>query len=131
MREVPAWRRRLAQCADTALGRNRGRRPNCKDRPWLHYISRNYRPGDRIFIVGFSRGAYTARALAGMIAAKGLLDATQYDLEDKEPAYRLGVFIHRFIAHMRARAHMRYEIPLRGPPQITPAGVVSYCCSRR
>src|SRR5690349_6288057 len=57
------------------------------------YISRNYRPGDRIFIVGFSRGAYTARALAGMIAAKGLLDATQYDLEDKESAYRLGMSV--------------------------------------
>lgn len=29
------------------------------------FISRNFEPGDRIFIVGFSRGAYTARALAG------------------------------------------------------------------
>src|SRR5690242_11342508 len=57
------------------------------------YISRNYRPGDRIFIVGFSRGAYTARALAGMIAAKGLLDATQYNLEEKGPAYRLGMSV--------------------------------------
>jgi uncharacterized protein (DUF2235 family) len=57
------------------------------------YLSRNYRPGDRIFIVGFSRGAYTARALAGMIAARGLLDATQYDLADKETAYRLGMSV--------------------------------------
>ena len=43
------------------------------------YISRTYAAGDRIFIVGFSRGAYTARALAGLIAAKGLLDATKLD----------------------------------------------------
>lgn len=57
------------------------------------YISRNYQPGDRIFIVGFSRGAYTARALSGMIVTKGLLDATQYNLEDKETAYRLGVSV--------------------------------------
>ncbi len=57
------------------------------------YLSRNYRPGDRIFIVGFSRGAYTARALAGMIVARGLLDATQYDLADKETAYRLGMSV--------------------------------------
>lgn len=28
---------------------------------------RNYRPGDRICMFGFGRGAYTARALAGMI----------------------------------------------------------------
>lgn len=37
------------------------------------YISKNYQPGDHIYIVGFSRGAYTARALAGMIATQGLL----------------------------------------------------------
>jgi uncharacterized protein (DUF2235 family) len=54
------------------------------------YISRNYEPGDRIFIVGFSRGAYTARALAGLIASKGLLDARKLDLTDKMAAYRMG-----------------------------------------
>jgi hypothetical protein len=37
------------------------------------YLSRNYKPGDRIVIVGFSRGAYTARALAGLVAGQGLL----------------------------------------------------------
>src|SRR5262249_46649033 len=31
------------------------------------FISRHYVPGDSIHILGFSRGAYTARALAGMI----------------------------------------------------------------
>ena len=30
-------------------------------------LSLNYQPGDRIFIFGFSRGAYTARSLAGML----------------------------------------------------------------
>ena len=54
------------------------------------FISRNYAVGDRIAIVGFSRGAYTARALAGLINAKGLLDATRSDLNDKNTAYRLG-----------------------------------------
>lgn len=54
------------------------------------FISRNYLPGDKVFITGFSRGAYTARALGGMIAARGLLDATRSDLADKERAYKLG-----------------------------------------
>src|SRR5438093_7289410 len=54
------------------------------------FISRNYAAGDRIFVIGFSRGAYTARALAGLIAARGLLDATGIDLAEKEQAYRLG-----------------------------------------
>lgn len=43
-----------------------------------------------MFITGFSRGAYTARALGGMIAAKGLLDPTRSNLADKERAYKLG-----------------------------------------
>ncbi|SFQ73514.1 Uncharacterized protein, PA2063/DUF2235 family [Variovorax sp. OK605] len=37
------------------------------------FISRNYTPGDQILITGFSRGAYTARALADMIGTIGLL----------------------------------------------------------
>ncbi len=35
-------------------------------------ISNVYEAGDDVFIFGFSRGAYTARSLAGMIAACGL-----------------------------------------------------------
>jgi uncharacterized protein (DUF2235 family) len=35
-------------------------------------ISSVYEAGDELFIFGFSRGAYTARSLAGMIAACGL-----------------------------------------------------------
>lgn len=38
------------------------------------FISRHFEAGDAIYIVGFSRGAYTARALAGLIARSGLLD---------------------------------------------------------
>lgn len=35
-------------------------------------IALNYQPGDQLFLLGFSRGAYTARSLAGMIAICGL-----------------------------------------------------------
>jgi uncharacterized protein (DUF2235 family) len=52
------------------------------------YISRKYQPGDNIVIIGFSRGAYTARALAGLIANKGLL--RNVDERKKEDAYRRG-----------------------------------------
>ena len=54
------------------------------------FISRNYVEGDKIYIIGFSRGAYTARALAGLIANKGLLarkfnqgEAESYDLAER------------------------------------------------
>ena len=45
------------------------------------FISRNYEPGDDIYLVGFSRGAYTVRALAGMIVAKGLLNKSCYEVK--------------------------------------------------
>jgi len=39
------------------------------------WLIENYNAGDDIFIFGFSRGAYTARSLAGLIAKHGLLKA--------------------------------------------------------
>ncbi|KAF2086716.1 hypothetical protein K490DRAFT_15318, partial [Saccharata proteae CBS 121410] len=37
------------------------------------FLSNNYSPGDEIFLVGFSRGAYTARSIAGLIGQVGML----------------------------------------------------------
>jgi catechol 2,3-dioxygenase-like lactoylglutathione lyase family enzyme len=37
------------------------------------FLAQNYAPGDEVFILGFSRGAYTARSVAGMLASVGLL----------------------------------------------------------
>ncbi|KAJ8472948.1 hypothetical protein ONZ45_g16481 [Pleurotus djamor] len=37
------------------------------------WLSENYEPGDRIFLFGFSRGAYQVRVIAGMIEKVGLL----------------------------------------------------------
>ncbi len=38
------------------------------------WLCRNYVPGDKIYLFGFSRGAYTARSLAGMIRKCGVMD---------------------------------------------------------
>ena len=37
------------------------------------FIAVNYSPGDEIFLIGFSRGAWTARSVGGMIDGVGLL----------------------------------------------------------
>ncbi|GAA5866392.1 hypothetical protein JCM8547_000763 [Rhodosporidiobolus lusitaniae] len=37
------------------------------------FLMNHYRPGDQIFLFGFSRGAFTARALVGMLEQVGLL----------------------------------------------------------
>lgn len=37
------------------------------------FLMRNYHPDDKLFVFGFSRGAYTARALCGMLHVIGLM----------------------------------------------------------
>lgn len=37
------------------------------------FLAQNYLPGDEIFLFGFSRGAFTARSVAGFIGSCGLL----------------------------------------------------------
>lgn len=41
-------------------------------------LARVYSPGDRIFLFGFSRGAFTVRTLAGLITTCGILNPDQY-----------------------------------------------------
>jgi Uncharacterized alpha/beta hydrolase domain (DUF2235) len=41
-------------------------------------LARVYAPGDKIFLFGFSRGAFTVRTLAGLIHACGILDLSRY-----------------------------------------------------
>lgn len=43
-----------------------------------------YKEGDHIFLFGFSRGAYTVRALAGFIQYAGILDAGYYSTLPRE-----------------------------------------------
>ena len=46
-------------------------------------LARNYTPGDAIYLFGFSRGAYTVRSLAGMIATIGVIDANEVELPQR------------------------------------------------
>lgn len=47
-----------------------------------HWIASNYEEGDNLFLFGFSRGAFTARSLAGFIG-KGLLDLRGIKYDDE------------------------------------------------
>jgi len=47
-----------------------------------HFLSTNYLPGDEIFLFGYSRGAYTARALGWFVTKVGVLKPE--DLESFE-----------------------------------------------
>lgn len=53
------------------------------------YLVDNYAEGDKIFLFGFSRGAYTVRSLAGFINRCGILRKTsQYSIEEVYDYYR-------------------------------------------
>lgn len=53
------------------------------------FIVSNYMPGDEIYLLGFSRGAYSARSLAGMIHNVGILQRRfLYLLNDAYDHYR-------------------------------------------
>lgn len=53
------------------------------------FLSHHFLPGDKIFLFGFSRGAYTARSLAGFMHAAGLLRSHCCTPELEEQAWRL------------------------------------------
>lgn len=46
------------------------------------FLCENHQAGDRVFLFGFSRGAYTVRVLAAFIYVMGLLPRDQLDLAD-------------------------------------------------
>lgn len=78
-------------------------------------LCRVYDPGDRIFLFGFSRGAFTIRSLAGLIGGVGILDRSRLDDRAKFArmvgrAYRMYKRFYRPTVWQRLRGHDR-----RGP----------------
>lgn len=51
------------------------------------FLARNYRPGDTVMLLGYSRGAYAVRSLAGLIDRMGLLRAAQVTPETLDRVY--------------------------------------------
>ena len=64
----------VAQRIDRVLGGAFGWGLNERIAEAYTFLVLNYAPGDEIFIFGYSRGAYTARSLAGMIRNCGILE---------------------------------------------------------
>ena len=59
------------------------------------WLTENYEPNDRIYIFGFSRGAFTARSLAGLISKCGLLKpGSPLSLRQLYNRYRKGQAVH-------------------------------------
>ena len=65
-----------------------GRGINRQIRRAYGYLASRYRPGDRVFFFGYSRGAYAVRSLAGVIDRVGLLKAEHATERNIRTAYR-------------------------------------------
>ena len=65
-----------------------GRGINRQIRRAYSYLASRYRPGDRIFLLGYSRGAYAVRSLAGVIDFVGLLQADHATERNIRDVYR-------------------------------------------
>ncbi len=65
-----------------------GRGINRQIRRVYGFVASRYRPGDRIFLFGYSRGAYAVRSLAGLIDQVGLLRSEHATERNIKLAYR-------------------------------------------
>jgi uncharacterized protein (DUF2235 family) len=65
-----------------------GRGINRQIRRAYGYLASRYRPGDKVFLFGYSRGAYAVRSLAGAIDRVGLLKAEHATERNIRTLYR-------------------------------------------
>lgn len=66
-----------------------GRGINRQIRRAYGYLASRYRAGDRIYLIGYSRGAFAVRSLAGVIDRVGLLRPEHATERNLRQAYRL------------------------------------------
>ena len=64
---------------DAALGGAFGKGIDKNIQDAYRFLSHNYVAGDKLYLIGFSRGAYTVRSLAGMLRNVGLLKKPHAD----------------------------------------------------
>lgn len=79
--QMHTWR----QIPDVLMGRG----INKQIRRAYGYLASRYRPGDQIYLIGYSRGAYAVRSLAGVIENVGLLKPQSATVRNVRQAYRI------------------------------------------
>lgn len=81
------------------------------------FIASRYRPGDRIFLFGYSRGAFAVRSLAGVIDQVGLLrreEATERNIRDVYRHYQLDPGSNAARAFAQAYCHADVPVEMVG-----------------
>jgi uncharacterized protein (DUF2235 family) len=90
------------------------------------FLCQNYRPGDRIYAFGFSRGAFTIRLLVGLVTSQGIIQkendepVPQYQVKDAYRHFCRTLRPHRWprwlalmVQHIRDQFHRDWWITLR------------------
>ncbi len=94
-----------------------GRGINRQIRKAYSWLASRYVPGDRIFLFGYSRGAFAVRSLAGIIDRVGLLRsdaATERNIRDIYRHYRNAPDSSAAHAFARAYCHAELQIEMVG-----------------
>ena len=100
-----------------ALDVIQGRGINRQIRRAYGFIASRYRPGDKIYLLGYSRGAYAVRSLAGIIDQVGLLQskhATERNIRDAYRHYQLSPDSRAADVFSRRYCHPKVEIEMIG-----------------
>ncbi len=94
-----------------------GRGINRQIRRAYGFLASRYRPGDRIFFLGYSRGAYAVRSLAGAIDQVGLLKsdyAVERHIQTVYRIYQSGLQSAGQIGFVRSHCHETVPIEMVG-----------------
>ncbi len=94
-----------------------GRGINRQIRRAYGYLASRYRPGDRIYLFGYSRGAYAVRSLAGIIDRVGLLRAdaaTERNIRDVYRHYECTPDSAAAVAFAGVHCHAAVEVEMIG-----------------
>jgi uncharacterized protein (DUF2235 family) len=118
----------LLMCSSLAGGTGDGLNENVIEA--YNFIVNNYRKGDEIFCFGFSRGAYTARAVAGLVTEIGIIHISNmcffpelYRLYKKNTTgqpFRKTAAYQEYVDH-KCHNETKYGIP--EPPPVKVVGV--------
>lgn len=94
-----------------------GRGINRQIRRAYGYLASRYRPGDKIYLFGYSRGAYAVRSLAGVVDHVGLLRAeaaTERNIRDLYRFYERNPKSEAAQVFVRNNCHESVEIEMIG-----------------
>jgi len=77
-------------------------------RELYEYVVTHYRPGDHLYLFGFSRGAFTVRSLAGMILTVGIVRQEQAGSNQLKTTAEIGRDVKRAFRAYRANYRRRH-----------------------